>query len=170
MPKNQDFLTVKESANFTKRSEVTIRRLLSQLIEDISKNKALSVHLLINENPTEKSKYRISKQYLIDHFNITDRPDNQKEDIPKNSNESSAISKMMVEQLKNENQYLKSQVEFYQKQHEQTMEKVLQLIETQRQLTQNQQTLASQTNQIILSQTTGKKPIWKRLFGGEEKE
>ncbi len=70
-----DFLTIKQAAKLTGKSEVTIRRLIKRLL----KNRTAQTDQMINlTNRHGSSVYRIERRFLIEHVNL---PEDRKQEL-----------------------------------------------------------------------------------------
>ena len=142
MTKQDQFLTIKEAIEFTGKSEATIRRLVTRLLKD----KSLTSHLKISQKASDKNKYRINKNFLIDHFDlsVTNQMSSQKKSLT--NQKQSVSSQEIIQILKSENEFLKKQIQ-----------ELNQLLGEQQNLTRNEQTLHLASKQ---------KPNWfQRLIG-----
>ena len=151
MSKNRVFLTVKEASKFANCSEITIRRLIKKLSKtDYVKN---------SDKAGQKAKYRISKDYLSDHFlSQSDKFDYTKSDqkVSQIDHDKTKNSNSVINRLEEENQFLKKQIEFYQDQQTQTLQKISELIKNQQTLSSQVNQLSAQTNRILLEEKTNK--------------
>ena len=69
LPMTNDFLTIKQAAKLTGKSEVTIRRLIKRLL----KNRTAQTDQMINlTNRHGSSVYKIERRFLIEHVNLTE--------------------------------------------------------------------------------------------------
>lgn len=154
MTENKDFLTIKEAIIFTGKSEKTIRRLVKSLVSDDSQKEAIMDSDYPPIKTHKKGKYLISKEFLTSHFStpMTTPVNGQKQDMS---------TQKLIQNLEEENTYLKKQLEVKDQQIQELNDANRETTKIYSELIANQQklTLVDKGLQNV------KKGFWQRLLG-----
>ena len=79
MDKNNDFLTIKQAAELTNKSTITIRRLIKLLL---TQNNPEVIHLIKQKQGRGGFIYKVKQDLIRQKYNLPNQKDKQKENLP----------------------------------------------------------------------------------------